>query len=179
MTNLTYLVTSDLHGDGKTTRELLEKAISASVDGVIITGDLCPRDTATALALTNLPFPLYIVRGNSDSPWDFKDFGLAIPQAFGSLERDDGIKIAFTHGHIVSEPDEIMPGLERNDIVITGHTHVPHLYRDRDGIIRLNPGSPVRPRSREGASYAFIYRDTISIMSYPSGRVISTLDIRG
>lgn len=178
MVKMTYFVTSDIHGNKEITLDLLSLAQQRSVDGMIITGDLCPRDMEVSLALQNAPFPVHVVRGNCDSPWDYKDLGLPIPQISDMVVRDDGTRIVFSHGHLIWEPKDLCGDIKAGDIVITGHTHVAELYRDENGVIILNPGSPARPRSQQGATYAIIYPDRIAVMRYPSGKIISSLEIR-
>ena len=174
MAKMTYFVTSDLHGNREMTLDLRSLAKEKRVDGMIIAGDLCPQDHTIALAIQNAPFSVHAVRGNCDSPWDFRDLGLPIPPLSETIVRDDLTTLAISHGHLIWEPE----GLKRGDIFITGHTHVPELYRDEDGIIRLNPGSPSRPRSQSGPTYALIYPERICIVQYPSGRILSSLEIR-
>lgn len=178
MNKYTFFVTSDIHGSRETTVELISVAQKANADGMIIAGDLCPRDMIMALEIENAPFPVYLARGNCDSRWDFEDFGLPYPPIVNEVIRSDGIRIVFTHGHLMSEPEEMSSFLRQSDIVITGHTHVPHLYRDKNGIIRLNPGSATRPRSQAGPTYAIIERDVIKLLSYPDGKLIDSLAIK-
>ncbi|MCR5732580.1 MAG: YfcE family phosphodiesterase [Sphaerochaetaceae bacterium] len=178
MGKIRFFVTSDIHGSKQVASTLLKKAENAKVDGMIIAGDLCPRDMIMALELENSTFPIYLARGNCDTHWDFEDFGLKYPPIVGEVVRSDGIRIVYTHGHLLSEPEELSSFLKRDDIVITGHTHVPMLYRDKSGIIRLNPGSPARPRSSKGPTYSIIEKDVIKLFNYENGKVIESLNIR-
>ena len=77
-----------------------------------------------------------------------------------------------THGDRITDTAEFPFPLVANDIFIQGHTHVPELYKDRDGIIHLNPGSPSRPRSEYGATYAIISGEKIEVRKLKGDKTI-------
>ena len=103
------------------------------------------------------------MKGNCDSLWDFTDSGLAVPKESVYFEMPDGRHIGMTHGHSIYTPGDFPFPLEKGDIFIQGHSHVPSLFTDEEGIIHLNPGSPSRPRSMDGATCAVIRKDEIGI----------------
>ena len=62
----------------------------------------------------------------------------------------DGKTLFCSHGHIFSP--EKLPPLQPGDVLLTGHTHVPHRL-ERDGVLCLNPGSVSLPKQGSGRGY--------------------------
>ncbi len=174
MEKMKYLVTADIHSDAKAINTLIDIAEKENIDAVLIAGDLCPKN----LDFMRLSEIRYIaVRGNSDFLWDYRDMELCIPKDYAILSLNENTHIAMTHGHLMSDASEIPYPLKKGDILITGHTHVPKLQEGRDGIIYLNPGSPSRPRSEDGPTYAVISDEAITLLSYPEGRILKKLSL--
>lgn len=165
-------VTSDIHSDPEALEFIISKGVEAGSSLLLIAGDLVPTGPAFASALSGAPFPYVCVRGNCDSVWAFRDLFLAPPPQF-TVREIFGRNAAMTHGHLF---DGYPVPLSRGDIMITGHTHVPVLTVDENGIINLNPGSLSRPRGPEGPTYAMIYPDRIELLSV-GGRCIKRLDL--
>ena len=162
MDNPLYFVTSDIHSDVNMLSFLLNEAIKRKVEAFLIAGDLCPSPIEFLPLLTSPPFPIYIVKGNCDSLWDYRDMHIKVPEECFFLPFGKRV-IAMTHSHTITMPEELPIELKSGDIFITGHTHVPLLEKLKSGIIHLNPGSPSRPRSEVGGTYALIYKDKIEI----------------
>ncbi len=172
MEKMKYLVTADVHSDTKAINLLIDITERENIDAILIAGDLCPKN----IDFMRLSEVRYIaVRGNSDFLWDYRDMELSIPKEYAVLSLNENTHIAITHGHIMSEAKEIPYPLKNGDILITGHTHVPKLYKDEAGIIQLNPGSPSRPRSADGPTYAIISENEIQLLSYPEGKILKKL----
>lgn len=69
-------------------------------------------------------------------------------------------KVYVLHGHQYRVKESLTPLYYRAleieaDVVIFGHTHVP-LYKEIDGILLLNPGSPAKPRQGYQGTYMII-----------------------
>jgi uncharacterized protein len=87
--------------------------------------------------------PVLAARGNNDPGWD--DHRLADTQWL-DLE---GFRIAMVHDmEPEDEPIDVLRrkylGGEHADVIVTGHTHFERLDW-RDGVLQVNPGSPVHP----------------------------------
>ena len=177
MENFTYFAASDIHGNIGALDEIIRLAEGKKADRLFIAGDLCPGDPAFALRLHNASFPYIAVKGNCDSLWDYRDSGLAVPKESVYFEMPDGRHIGMTHGHSIFSPDDFPFTLEKGDIFIQGHSHVPSLFKDDRGIIHLNPGSPSRPRSMDGATCAVIRKDEIGIHRIKDWKKIFSLSI--
>ena len=80
-----------------------------------------------------------------------------------------------THGHNIVDPSGFPFPLADGDILIQGHTHVPQLDRDCNGVIHLNPGSPTRPRSGYKATYAVISESSIEVRKLKGDKVVLSL----
>ncbi|MGI6437860.1 MAG: metallophosphoesterase family protein [Spirochaetales bacterium] len=149
------LITADIHGSTEALKEIVDIAASRKVEQVLIAGDLCPREEPVfASLLSRLP-GLVLVRGNSDASYQFAQARIHLPPLVRTLSYQ-GLPITLTHGH-VDVPYTV------GGIVISGHTHIPHLKKDADGTLWLNPGSPSRPRSSSGATYALIDTEGVGI----------------
>lgn len=175
MERYTYIVTSDIHGDGAVLQEIVDRAASLNASRILIAGDLCPKSPSMSLILHNAPCPYVAVKGNCDWMWDFKDSGLAIPREQAYLACPDGHHVAMTHGHNIVDSSGFPFPLADGDILIQGHTHVPQLDRDCNGVIHLNPGSPTRPRSGYKATYAVISESSIEVRKLKGDKVVLSL----
>ena len=149
------LITADIHGSTEALKDIVDIAASLKVEQVLIAGDLCPQEGSTfASLLSRLP-GLVLVRGNSDSSYQYAQARIHLPPLVRTLIYQ-GLPITLTHGH-VDVPYTV------GGIVISGHTHIPSLKEDWNGTLWLNPGSPSRPRSSSGATYALIDPEGVGI----------------
>ncbi len=153
------IIISDAHGDKDAMRRIREAERYFSSDGIISAGDLTPDPTDPLFSSIDG------VRGNCDR---FYEYGSLF---FPPLERTltlYGKKVYITHSHL---PFEISEGV---DVVITGHTHVPHLEK-KGGIYFLNPGSISQPRSSSGPTFALFFETSIALFSLLDFKPIKSL----
>ncbi|MGA0133600.1 MAG: metallophosphoesterase family protein [Opitutales bacterium] len=113
-------VISDTHG------RLRPEAVRAleGCELVLHAGDVCGPHVVEELA--SLVAPCFAVRGNCDDD-------PRLPEVL--LRVEAGVRVLVHHGHLPVDEAAQAPA-----VVITGHTHVP-LIEQRDGVLRLNPGS--------------------------------------
>lgn len=175
MEKFTYFAVSDIHGNMEALEAILALAEKAEADRLLIAGDLCPGKLSFALRLLNASFPYVAVKGNCDRIWDFMGCGLPVPKESVYFEMPDGRHIGMTHGHSIYSPEDFPFPLVKGDVFIQGHSHVPSLFTDERGIIHLNPGSPSRPRSMDGATCAVIRGTGIEIHKISGWKKISSL----
>lgn len=162
-------ITSDIHSDIDALKFIINLAVADNASLLLIAGDLVPSSLEFTQVLQSAPLRYVCVRGNCDSLWDFKDLYLAIPPMY-SLNKYQNRNIFIYHSHILCEsPIELNEG----DIVITGHSHTPHLYKE-NGVYFVNPGSLSRPRGQEGATYGVIKDNAIKINKI-NGKTIKQL----
>lgn len=132
-------VLSDTHG------QLREQALRELEGSELIlhagdVGDLSILDRLREIA------PVWAVRGNTD----YGDIAAALPltEVVDLLSPDGAVgavpspMLAYVlHGHL---PLDLDPGAAGIRLVVSGHTHLPHLFEEH-GVLYLNPGS-IGPR---------------------------------
>ena len=129
-------VMSDSHGDLRAIGRAVEKL--GHVDLILHAGDYY-QDAMTLGA--KLPVPVIAVGGNCD---------LMMTTPRQHIGNYSGFKLLLIHGHQYGVKRDINSLFahaqkRRIDIVVYGHTHVPHV-EIRDGIHMFNPGSVAYPR---------------------------------
>ncbi len=153
-------ITGDTHGSMQAIRRVI--AAAPPVEQWLHTGDYA-RDALYLKNQTGLP--LTAVCGNCD----IGDNSANVDE-FLYLE---GFNIWLTHGnkHLHGgNPQELVwwaHRLEAN-IVVFGHTHVPMVKWYGD-VLLVNPGSPAKPRSAEGATFGVL---NIKEGEKPSAKII-------
>lgn len=148
-----HLIVSDIHGSDEGMLLVRQAIEHFHPEGIISAGDQCPDPLYSAFYSS-----LIAVRGNCDRFYEYYD----IP--FPPLSREIklyGKRIVITHGHEAA-PDDF--DLQKGDIFISGHTHVPSLYEE-EGVVFCNPGSPSRPRSSSGPTAAALSDKGIFLFS--------------
>lgn len=176
-----YMVLSDIHGGTQELVKALDFYKRFACDVLILLGDLLnhgPRNRLpdsyepqkVAALLNEYRHNIIAVRGNCDSEVDSMlfDFPINAPYQQLFLKTKIGIqKIFLTHGHIykIKEIDEISHiGLVKNDIVLSGHTHISGIFRLDNGIVNINPGSLTLAKG--GTVKGFAILDDVSICLY-------------
>ncbi|HON89748.1 MAG TPA: YfcE family phosphodiesterase [Spirochaetia bacterium] len=147
-----YLIISDTHGQ----IEYFEKAINFcknTVSAIIHCGDGV-RDIAAITQKHTIP-QCYSVRGNMDAHSN---------APLVATLRVDNKKILILHGHTINfetilDDITVIAHKEKASAVIFGHTHIP-LYKKRDGVLIINPGSLGKPRALWGPSFSLLRYDT-------------------
>ena len=127
------MIASDLHGSAFYTAQLLEAYKNEQPDKLLLLGDILyhgPRNDLPkgyapkeVIAMLNpLADKLLCVRGNCEAEVDqmVLDFPVMADYCV-LLER--GRTIYVTHGHLFGEQNP--PKLQKGDILLTGHTHIP------------------------------------------------------
>ncbi|MCT4585503.1 MAG: metallophosphoesterase [Peptostreptococcaceae bacterium] len=140
-------VLGDSHRNKKAIDMTIKKLKSEDVDLILHTGDNF-RDSIYINEAYNLD--IIAVKGNCD---------------FENVEEDlvfdiKGKKIFLTHGHKYLVKYGVKELFEKAkylncDIVVFGHSHIPHLEKVED-IYILNPGSVSLPRGGSQKSFAII-----------------------
>ncbi len=155
------LIASDLHGDSDSARRLAEAYAASGADKLLLLGDLLyhgPRnDLPPAYApkgviplLSSLAKEIICVRGNCDTEVDAAVLPFPILSEYSYIFAD-GIGIFATHGHRYGE--DFPPPLRENEVLLTGHTHVPAAKKLPGGGYYVNPGSVSLPKGGSEKSY--------------------------
>lgn len=161
-----FIVCSDIHGNREALITLEKIKEEKGADKILCAGDFCPSGD-----MENLATDFLTVLGNCDR---YHYFDRIVPKMNLEL-KFLGRKIIITHGDRYSSEDF---ALVNGDIFISGHTHVPLLKKNSKGVILLNPGSPSRPRTEEGPTYAMITEEEITLLGFPSSVVLKKLSFK-
>jgi putative phosphoesterase len=144
------LIVSDTHGDVAVLAALFAWARRRRIGAVFALGDGA-ADYLPAMDRSGFNPPLRLVRGNGD-------WGADLP---AQLAVDfAGRRFFLCHGHLhgVDRGLDFLASsaaAEGCGAALFGHTHRP-FWEEIGGLLLLNPGSPSRPRSRAGPSFATV-----------------------
>ena len=178
-----WMIASDLHGSAYYCRLLLERLEEEQADRLIFLGDLLyhgPRndlpeeyDTKAVTKLLNgVKTKLLCVKGNCDSEVDQMVLEFPMLAEYAVLPVGDRL-CYLTHGHNYG-PDNLPP-MEKGDILISGHTHVP-VFRQEGGFVRLNPGSVSLPKEETPHSYMTLENGEFRWKDVRNGETYMTWD---
>lgn len=167
-----YLIASDIHGSAYYCEKLLQRFQEEQADRFLLLGDLLyhgPRnDLPKGYApkkviemLNTYKDRIFCVRGNCEAEVDQMVLEFPIMADY-CLLTEENLLIMATHGHLyhLDHP----PKLQKGDILLHGHTHVP--ANIETGTFRyINPGSVSIPKEESPHSYmilekgCFIWKD--------------------
>ena len=164
------MIASDLHGSATACKRLLDIFTASGAERLILLGDLLyhgPRNDlpegydpkAVIAMLSEQADKLFCVRGNCDTEVDQMVLPFPI-LAETALLFVDGRTWFAAHGHRAGANPTAndLPKLPAGSVVLTGHTHIPVLETNENGILLLNPGSVSIPKGGFAPSYA-VYED--------------------
>lgn len=160
-----YLVVSDIHGSLSGAEVLKESFKYHQADAILCLGDILyhgprndlPSDYAPKKVIEiikSLIPNIITVRGNCDGEVDEMVLGFPILSTTNYFYLNPKHKVCMSHGHIYS-PDKLPP-LEPGNIFLSGHTHIPTAYTNKNGVYLLNPGSISLPKENHPRTYAIL-----------------------
>ncbi len=174
---------SDIHGSVEYTTLALRKFKEEGATHLVLLGDLMyhgPRNPLTkeygpssvADLLNEYKDKIIAVRGNCDSEVDQMLLDFPIMNDYCEIILENN-KIFATHGHLYNK--ENMPPLNKGDIFIHGHFHIPmaELFKD---VYYLNPGSVSLPKENNKNSYGILDKDKFTIKNL-DGNTIKEIKI--
>ena len=153
------MIASDLHGSAFYTKKLLEAFEREQPEKLMLLGDILyhgPRNDLPegyapkeVIAMLNpMAEKLLCVRGNCEAEVDQMVLEFPVMSDYCVL-FEGGRTIYVTHGHLFSETNP--PKLQRGDVLLTGHTHIPACADH--GWQYLNPGSVSIPKNGSWHGY--------------------------
>ena len=167
---MNLMIASDIHGCAPACQKLLDIFTASGADRLILLGDLLyhgPRNDlpegydpkAVISMLSEYADRLFCVRGNCDTEVDQMVLPFPI-MAETALLFVDGKTWFACHGHRsgANPTANDLPKLPAGSVVLSGHTHIPVLETNPDGVLLFNPGSPSIPKGGFPASYG-VYED--------------------
>ncbi len=157
------MIASDIHGSSYYCKLMLEAFEREKADRLLLLGDILyhgprndlPKEYAPkeVLAMLNgLKDKILCVRGNCDTEVDQMVLEFPIMADYAIVAIGKHIIYA-THGHNYNETN--LPPLQKGDILLNGHTHVPK-YTDHENYVYMNPGSISIPKENSCNSYMMI-----------------------
>ena len=157
------MIASDIHGSAFYCEQLLEAFSREGTDKLLLLGDILyhgPRnDLPEGYApkkviemLNAIKDKLLCVRGNCDTEVDQMVLKFPVLADYAILYLGDRLVYA-THGHNYNE--DKLPPLQKGNILLHGHTHVP-VCREHQDYIYMNPGSVSIPKENSAHGYMIL-----------------------
>jgi putative phosphoesterase len=178
------MIASDIHGCAPACKKLLDTFTASGAERLILLGDLLyhgPRNDlpegydpkAVIAMLSEYADKLFCVRGNCDTEVDQMVLPFPI-MAETALLFVDGKTWFACHGHRAgANPTAAdLPKLPAGSVILSGHTHIPVLEENPDGILLLNPGSTSIPKGGFAASYALYEDGEFSVMGFMGEKIL-------
>lgn len=155
-----WMIASDIHGSEYYCKKMLEAFDREEADRLLLLGDILyhgprndlPREyqPKKVIELLNVrKDKLLCVRGNCDTEVDQMVLEFPIMADYAILVMG-GHVIYATHGHVFGEQNP--PKLQKGDILLCGHTHVPKCV-EYENYIYMNPGSASIPKENSYHGY--------------------------
>ena len=155
------MIASDIHGSAYYCKALLTAFEKEQANRLLILGDILyhgprndlPREYAPkdVIAMLNaIKDKLFCVRGNCDTEVDQMVLEFPILADYCVLPVGDRLVYA-THGH--NHNLQALPPLQKGDILLHGHTHIPAWEAFGEGNLYVNPGSVSIPKAGSAHSY--------------------------
>ena len=158
------MIASDIHGSAHYCRELLNAYKAENAQRLLLLGDILyhgprndlPRDYAPkdVIAMLNaIKEQIFCVRGNCDTEVD--QMVLDFPMLADYCVIPVGERLIYaTHGHNYNTSK--LPPLQKGDILLHGHNHIPAWESFGNDNLYLNPGSVSIPKNGSCRSYMIL-----------------------
>ena len=156
-----WMIASDLHGSAYWTEKLLAAFEREGCGRLILLGDVLyhgPRNDLpegyapkqVIALLSAVKEKILCVRGNCEAEVDQMVLPFPVMADYAVLPVGERL-VYITHGH--THNMKTCPPLQRGDILLHGHTHVPACEAFGDGNMYLNPGSASLPKEESHHGY--------------------------
>ena len=156
------MIASDIHGSACYCKKMTEAFHREKADRLLLLGDILyhgprndlPKDYAPkeVISMLNvLKQSIFCVRGNCDTEVDQMVLEFPVLADYCVLSVGDRLIYA-THGHHYNTKS--LPPMQRGDILLHGHTHIPAWESFGEENLYLNPGSVSIPK--EGSAHGYM-----------------------
>ncbi len=173
------MIISDIHGSYTNLKKIIDIYEEKKADKLIILGDILyhgPRnplpvgyDPKKVTELLNqYKDKIIAVRGNCDSEVDQMVLDFDMMCTYTRIYLDNRC-FFLTHGHHYDK--EHMPYLNKGDVLLYGHYHIPML-EEKEGIYIVNPSSISLPKQGE-KSFIIYENNEITILTLDKKVVLS------
>lgn len=167
-----YMIASDIHGSAYYCEKMLTRFKEEKADRLVLLGDLLyhgprndlPKEYAPKRVIDMLneyKDVIWCVRGNCEAEVDQMVLEFPVMAEYCLITEGKQLIMA-THGHVFNMDNP--PKLQKGDILLHGHTHVPANV-ETENFRYLNPGSVAIPKDGSINSYmtlengCFIWKD--------------------
>ena len=175
---MTLFFLADIHGSEYYLAKAMDRFEKEGASFLVLVGDLLyhgprnpfPRDYSPAKVaemLNELDKKIIAIRGNCDSDVDQMVLSFPMLSDHGSILINNK-RIFLSHGHVYNS--ENLAPLNRGDIFVTAHTHIPEIL-EKDGVIVFNPGSISLPKGGSVNSYG-VMDEEVFVVKDLNGNVI-------
>lgn len=177
------LIASDIHGRIKAVKRLDDIIESFKPDRIILLGDYLyngPRNgvpvdydpMATSIVINKWAKIVMGVRGNCDSRIDETLLRFQIRDCH--VDWINGYRCDMIHGDLLTSD---IVNVERGDILMFGHTHVPML-KLQEGVVYFNPGSISFPKNGGPATFGIMINNHLEVRRLEDEETLLSLDLR-
>lgn len=183
-------VISDTHGCFTTWKKVYEQYFY-NADLIIHAGDVLyhgPRNVipeeynpkALAEELNRCKAPIVAAAGNCDAEVDGMVLNIPIHSPYAYLFINQ-YRIIVNHGqHLDEKAQTELAQRFQTALFITGHTHIPVLRKDSNGVLYLNPGSPGMSKTTNGhGSIALLEDQNVRIIDIHTGKTLAAETLGG
>lgn len=157
------LIASDIHGSEHFCRKLIGAYKREEADKMLLLGDILyhgPRNDlpqgynpkAVIDLLNAMKDEILCVRGNCDTEVDQMVLEFPVLADYAVI-FDEKATVYATHGHVYNESK--LPPLQKGDILLHGHTHVP-ACSEHENYTYINPGSVSIPKENSNHGYMIL-----------------------
>ncbi len=162
------MIASDIHGSAYYCEKMLEAFKNENADRLLLLGDILyhgprndlPREyepKRVIAMLNDIKDKIFCVRGNCDTEVDQMVLDFPIMADYCIIPVKNRLVYA-THGHKFNMK-QLLP-LQRGDILLHGHTHIPAVVSFGNDNLYLNPGSVSIPKEGSWHGYMMMYDST-------------------
>lgn len=172
-----WIIASDIHGSAYYCRQLLQAAEEEKAERLLLLGDIlyhgprndlpkgyAPKEVAKLLNARRQQ--IICVRGNCEAEVDQMVLEFPVMADYCVLPLGSRIIYA-THGHVFNT--ENPPPLQKGDILLHGHTHIPAWEPFGRDNCYLNPGSVSIPKANSANSYMVLEDGALIWKAFDSG----------
>lgn len=163
------MIASDIHGSALYCEQLLKAYKKEEADKLLLLGDVLyhgPRNDlpdgynpkAAIGMLNGIKNEILCVRGNCDTEVDQMVLEFPVLADYAVI-YDGKTTIYATHGHVYNEAK--LPPLNKGDILLHGHTHVP-ACNEHENYTYINPGSVSIPKENSHRGYMIYENSTFT-----------------
>ena len=163
------IIVSDIHGYNTYMSKLIDIIDKEYPNKIIFLGDINYsriKDDEVFNKLNSLRDKIIAVKGNCDDANDIECVSFPVCNNY-LMVNVDGINWYLTHGHLNYK----LPDIDKNDILLNGHTHCYELSRNY-----INPGSLSLPRMHSEHTY-IIYQNKKFTLYDLDGNIINELKL--